>query len=241
MKKRFLVGLAIWFLMVGMVGSVFAYTFTPLNSYETDSALLVDNYQILINGKVVNQNAGFESGDLTGFINSGDVQVISNLGSINAFDGNYFALGTTLMSLGSFDWADLMTDYDFSNIAANDTVSLSITGLVLTNEDPTSASTDWVHYHYYVDNVLYLPSSDISSLIFQAAPNDTGFKWMTGIATNTIDITQLIQNDKKKGISIHLGIGETRENSPVPEPSTILLLGIGLAGLAGIARKKMKK
>ena len=36
-------------------------------------------------------------------------------------------------------------------------------------------------------------------------------------------------------------IGDGPEGSPVPEPTTLILLGAGLVGLAGVGRKKLFK
>jgi len=36
-------------------------------------------------------------------------------------------------------------------------------------------------------------------------------------------------------------IGDTGANNPVPEPATLILLGSGLVGLAGVGRKKFFK
>lgn len=55
-------------------------------------------------------------------------------------------------------------------------------------------------------------------------------------------------NDMVQGIALFGALGDPRSDfavagytTPVPEPSTILLLGLGLVGLAGFGRKKLKQ
>jgi hypothetical protein len=43
------------------------------------------------------------------------------------------------------------------------------------------------------------------------------------------------------GAISHVALYGTREGTQVPEPSTMLLLGVGLVGLAGFGRKLFKK
>jgi hypothetical protein len=53
-------------------------------------------------------------------------------------------------------------------------------------------------------------------------------------------VVKKISNDNPSG-SGALTVGESTEGSPVPEPTTLALLGAGLIGLVGFGRKKFKK
>ncbi|MHC1727080.1 MAG: hypothetical protein AB9866_13905 [Syntrophobacteraceae bacterium] len=213
-----------WLQKVSTIGGILALlifvAFSTVNCHA-DSAYLVDNYKIIINGKVVNSNSDFETGDLSGFNYAGDVRVMNQLGSISPYDGsNYLAFASNSIS----NWADLMVP-PYILPENYDSISLSITYLILTNEDPTIQSADWFHYHYYHyydasepdytihDLMLYYP---ISSAPFTAAPIDTGFRWMTKWRTVSFDIKGDLAKAMADGISVHLGIGH---ESPVPDRS----------------------
>ena len=69
-------------------------------------------------------------------------------------------------------------------------------------------------------------------------PNDGSYVWyMSGGFTEPIQLPAVhsIVGDGSYGLSHISGF------NPVPEPTTMLLLGAGLAGLAGFGRKRFKK
>ncbi len=79
------------------------------------------------------------------------------------------------------------------------------------------------------------------------APVNVGLFGLTGLTSPFDGRMYMFNGNVKGGLTDAAGdmamqlYGEPVDNSPVPEPTTILLLGSGFIGLAGYGRKKFRK
>lgn len=202
------------------------------------------------------ENGNFETGDLTGWQTSGDVQVsyAGPLASMQGMDDYYALLGKRITDGKSTLRQDVdLAGYDLTS------VTISFDWAFGYWDNSRSAEDTFISFIRQDDK----PALKITMLDLQTS--GTGF-WNPdfGVAYGTFTKTYNLIDDYgyvSEGIRTVFRLSEESDDccftgtaslagidnvsikasvSPVPEPTTMLLFGTGLAGLAGVARRKRK-
>jgi hypothetical protein len=188
--------------------------------------------------------------------------------AIEASPGIYESLGIDINVVNGFMTFDLFTAFDgYNRVGSWDTYGADLAldfnrdgwfeaAFGLDNHSPTyghlmTGVTSWLSStdrknqdggasgNYNYGNSQWITAENFTDSVFYGVEHDTigyHFEFLTPVDYNGEDIqihwgTATCANDIVQGDA----------NVPVPEPATMLLLGSGLIGLAGIGRKKMKR
>ncbi|MCP4117682.1 MAG: PEP-CTERM sorting domain-containing protein [Desulfobacteraceae bacterium] len=232
MKKKYLVGLATLLLFVGMTGSAYATVVSffgeDLSGGRADADAAHADFMSILTGVGTEDFEGFNYGTSTPISLDFGVAGTATLNGIGRIK--------TYSSIGR--WATSGTKYWETNSNFNITFSTAISafgfygtdigdfgGEVILNY--TNGTTQTIG----IGNTI--GATDGSVLYFGFCEDEKD------LAFNSISFSNTNGRDWFGFDDMTIGIHEQiTQYEPTPEPSTVLLVGIGLAGLVGYSRKR---